>query len=266
MPVIAPAHSEPLIRRDETMRYRPFGRTGWQVSALSFGCMRLSEDQELNTSLISRAVELGVNYFESTRYYLGGTCQQKTAPGLVGKTGGVIVSGKERINPDQTAYLFRKEIERQLDILGLNHFKFFQVGWFNWGNMPHLLKQGGVLDAIRQADGLVFASPIYFCCVNGPMKTFLDRLYALFGEGRFDALRGKRMAVALTYGVPDPFASGTMVALRMFQDAARGLEMDLTGWVSACCMGPGEVEKQGPVLAAARALGRKLMVGAPSGH
>ena len=123
-----------------------------------------------------------------------------------------------------------------------------------------------LLDAIRQADGLVFASPIYFCCVNGPMKTFLDRLYALFGEGRFDALRGKRMAVALTYGVPDPFASGTMVALRMFQDAARGLEMDLTGWVSACCMGPGEVEKQGPVLAAARALGRKLMVGAPSGH
>ena len=45
---------------------------------------------------------------------------------------GVIVSGKEGIGPDQTAYRFRKEIERQLDILGLSHFKFFQVGWFSW--------------------------------------------------------------------------------------------------------------------------------------
>lgn len=157
MPIVAPAHAEPLIRNDETMRYRPFGRTGWQVSALSFGCMRLGEDQERNTALISRAVEVGVNYFESTRYYLGGTCQHKTAPGLAGKTAGVIVSGKERINPDQTAYLFRKEIERQLEILGLTHFKFFQVGWFRWENMPHLLKRGGVLDAIRWAkdEGLI---------------------------------------------------------------------------------------------------------------
>lgn len=157
MPIVSPSHSEPLIRNDETMRYRPFGKTGWQVSALSFGCMRLQDDPDLNKELISTAIDRGVNYFESTRYYLGGTCQHRTAPGLVGKTGGVIVSGKERINPDQTAYLFRKEIERQLEILGLSHFKFFQVGWFHWGNMPHLLKQGGVLDAIRQAkaEGLV---------------------------------------------------------------------------------------------------------------
>jgi predicted aldo/keto reductase-like oxidoreductase len=157
MPIVAPAHSEPLTRNDETMRYRPFGKTGWDVSALSFGCMRLQDNPELNKELVSTAIDLGVNYFESTRYYLGGTCQHRTAPGLEGKTAGVIVSGKERINSDQTAYLFRKEIERQLEILGLSHFKFFQVGWFHWGNMPHLLKQGGVLDAIRQAkaEGLI---------------------------------------------------------------------------------------------------------------
>jgi len=151
MSIVSPAHAEPLIRNDETMRYRPFGKTGWQVSALSFGCIRLGEDQDLNTALILRAVDVGVNYFESTRYYIGGTCQHKTAPGLAGRTAGIIVSGKERITPDQTAYLFRQEIERQLNILGLTHFKFFQVGWFRWENMPHLLKRGGVLDAIRQA-------------------------------------------------------------------------------------------------------------------
>ncbi len=148
---VTPAHDEPLIRNDETMRYRPLGKTGYMVSALAIGCMRLKDDPELNEKLISRAVDLGINYFETTRYYLGGTCQHRTAPGLKEKTAGVIVSGKERIGPDQTAYLFRKEIERQLDILGLDHFKFFQVGWFRWKMMEHLLKRGGVLDAIRRA-------------------------------------------------------------------------------------------------------------------
>jgi uncharacterized protein len=157
MPVTEPAHNEPLNRKDETMRYRPLGRTGLHVSALSMGCMRLSEDQDLNTRLVSRAVELGINYFETTRYYLGGQCQHRTAPGLKDKAKGVIVSGKDGIDPDKTAYMFRKEIERQLDILGLSHFKFFQVGWFSWAAVQHLLKPGGVLDALRQAkaEGLV---------------------------------------------------------------------------------------------------------------
>lgn len=157
MSVAPKHHCEPLIRNDDTMRYRPLGNTGLNVSALSFGCMRLSEDQDLNTALVAKAVDLGVNYFETTRYYIHGTCQHKTAPGLKDKTAGVIVSGKDRVTADQTAYLYRKEMERQLDILGLSHFKFFQVGWFSWGQMPHLLKRGGVLDAIRQAkdEGLV---------------------------------------------------------------------------------------------------------------
>lgn len=157
MAVVAPCHSSPLNLKPETMRYRPFGRTGYQVSALSFGCMRLQDNPELNEKLLGRAVDLGINYFESTRYYLGGSCQHRMAPGLKGKGGGVIISGKDGINPDKSAYQFRKEIDRQLDILGLDHFKFFQVGWFSWGMMPHLLKRGGVLEAIRRAqdEGLI---------------------------------------------------------------------------------------------------------------
>jgi predicted aldo/keto reductase-like oxidoreductase len=151
------ANSEPLHANLETMRYRPLGRTGLQVSALAMGCMRLGADQELNTRLISRAIDLGVNYFETTRFYCGGQCQNRVAPGLKGRTRGLIVSGKNGIGPDTTASLFRKEIERQLEALGLDHFKFFQVGWFGWDRVRHLLKPGGVLDALRQAqrEGLV---------------------------------------------------------------------------------------------------------------
>lgn len=157
MSIVRPAHSQTLHRNEDCMRYRPFGSTGMQVSALSFGCMRLREDQDLNTKLISTAIESGINYFETTRHYIQGTCQHKTAPGLDGHEDDVIVSGKEGMGPDKTAYLFRQEIERQLDILGLSHFKFFQVGWFSWDKIRHLLKPGGVLDALRDAkdEGLI---------------------------------------------------------------------------------------------------------------
>ncbi len=155
--MIQPANSEDLVRNDETMQYRPLGSTGLSVSALSMGCMRLGEDQDVNTATVSRAIELGVNYFETTRFYCGGQCQHRVAPGVKDKRKGVIVSGKGGLNADTTAHSFFAEIERQLDILGLTHFKFFQVGWFAWERMPHLLKPGGALDAIRRAkdEGLI---------------------------------------------------------------------------------------------------------------
>ncbi len=157
MATVQPANHEPLFENNETMRYRSLGSTGLEVSALSFGCMRLGDDQDLNRHLVSQAIELGVNYFETTRGYCQGQCQQRTAPGLQDKNTGIIVSGKTGINPDTTAYTFRQEIERQLDILGLTHFKFFQVGWFGWNRISHLIKRGGVLDALRRAqdEGLV---------------------------------------------------------------------------------------------------------------
>jgi len=157
MSITAPANSGPLIRNDEKMKYRPLGKTGLFVSALSFGCMRLADDPELNARLLPRAVELGVNYFETTRFYLGGTCQHRVAGGIKGKSDGVILSGKTAAGADTTAFNFRREIERQLEILGISHFKFFQVGWFRWANMPHLLKRGGALEAIRRAqdEGLI---------------------------------------------------------------------------------------------------------------
>jgi uncharacterized protein len=157
MSIVSSSSNEPLIRNEEKMRYRSFGSTGLTISALSFGCMRLSDDMDLNEKLISRAIDCGVNYFETTRWYCSGQCQQRIAPGLKEKNKGVIVSGKAPICPDTTAYEFRKEMELQLTILGISHFKFFQVGWFGWDRMDHFLKRGSVLDSLRTAkdEGLV---------------------------------------------------------------------------------------------------------------
>jgi multimeric flavodoxin WrbA len=39
-----------------------------------------------------------------------------------------------------------------------------------------------ILDAIRNADTLVFASPVYFCSVSAQLKLVLDRMCALTSE------------------------------------------------------------------------------------
>ncbi len=157
MSVTPRANGHPLHRSDATMVYRALGRTGLEVSAVSMGCMRLGADQDANTATVARAIELGMNYFETTRGYCGGQCQHRVAPGLRGQTPHLVVSGKGGLGADTTEHSFRREIERQLDILGVSHFKFYQVGWFSWGQMPHLLKRGGALDALRRAqdEGLV---------------------------------------------------------------------------------------------------------------
>ncbi len=60
------------------MKYRPFGRTGWQVSVLGLGCMRLptlgayekvNEPEAIR--LIRHAIDGGVNYVDSAWGYHG---------------------------------------------------------------------------------------------------------------------------------------------------------------------------------------------------
>lgn len=140
------------------MKYRPLGKTGLQVSALAMGCMRLpKEDPELAAQVVDRAIASGVNYFETTRGYIDGRCQHLTAPGLKGRSRGLIVSGKAGVGPDTTAESYRAEIDLQIQILGVDYLEFFQVGWFSLDKMEMLTKKGGALDALDAArsEGLI---------------------------------------------------------------------------------------------------------------
>ncbi len=55
----APALPKPTLR--------PFGKTGLRVSALGFGCMTTSD-----ATVIQRAADLGINYFDTARSYQNG--------------------------------------------------------------------------------------------------------------------------------------------------------------------------------------------------
>jgi predicted aldo/keto reductase-like oxidoreductase len=66
------------------MKYRKFGKTGWDISVLGFGAMRLPQkpdkpgevDEEEAIRMLRYAVDNGVNYFDSAYLYHGGVSEK----------------------------------------------------------------------------------------------------------------------------------------------------------------------------------------------
>jgi len=62
------------------MEYRHFGRTGLTVSALGFGCgatggLLVKGERREMVRTVSRAIEAGINYFDTARIYGDGTSE-----------------------------------------------------------------------------------------------------------------------------------------------------------------------------------------------
>ena len=58
-----------------TLNYRTLGKTGLKVTTLGFGCMITSDP-----SVITRAADLGINYFDTARGYQHGNNEKWSAP------------------------------------------------------------------------------------------------------------------------------------------------------------------------------------------
>jgi predicted aldo/keto reductase-like oxidoreductase len=73
------------------MEYRPFGRLGFKVSALGFGCMRLpvrggrnDVDEAAAVEMIRFAIDQGVNYVDTAQPYHGGASERVVGLALEG--------------------------------------------------------------------------------------------------------------------------------------------------------------------------------------
>ena len=108
-----------------------------------------------------------------------------------------------------------------------------------------------------QAEAWVIASPVYWFSMSAQTKLWMDRCFALPAY-RENPFAGKRIAVAMTYGDTDPFASGCVNALRTFQDAYRYAGAKIVGMVYGSAMAAGEIASNTALLEEAAALGGKL--------
>ena len=118
------------------MIYSDFGKTGLQLSALGFGCMRLpmksedgkeSVDDELAVPLLRRAVELGINFFDTAWFYCNFDSQRAVGKALKPLRDKVYISSKLPLflvnKPEDFDMYLEKTLEQmEVDYLDFNHF------------------------------------------------------------------------------------------------------------------------------------------------
>ena len=116
------------------MQMRTFGRTGLQVSALGFGCgavggIMVRGDPGDQERLVARALEIGVNYFDTAVLYGDGASESNLGRVLrVLKPAHAIVGTKVRVPPGEPiAVAIAKSLEGSLARLQLDHVDIFHL-------------------------------------------------------------------------------------------------------------------------------------------
>ena len=116
-----------------------------------------------------------------------------------------------------------------------------------------------IISEVRDSELLVIASPIYFFNFNSLTKAFIDRLfYSSEIDNDNNLLKGKNVAVLITYGLDNVMESGAKNALQSFYDISKFVGLKIAGIVYGSI---GDNDKENDiVLHKARSLGE--LVGA----
>ena len=111
---------------------------------------------------------------------------------------------------------------------------------------------------IEEAQGIIFATPVYWFSVSAQMKCFIDRTYATYNDSKY-AFTGKDVGVILTYEDKDVFSEGGVNALRSFQDTFAYVKANQMGTVHGSAGKAGDVQSNDKLLQEAYELGRKIV-------
>src|SRR5437588_2006452 len=121
------------------MEYRTFGRTGWNVSTIGFGAWGIGgdawgpTDDKTSLATLNRAIDLGVNFFDTADVYGDGHSEQLIAQVREARSERIIVATKagRRLNPHIASGYNRQNltgfIERSLQNLQMETLDLLQL-------------------------------------------------------------------------------------------------------------------------------------------
>jgi uncharacterized protein len=94
-------------------RYKTLGKTGLKVTTLGFGCMVTSDG-----SVVERAADLGITYFDTARGYMGGNNERMVGAALKRKRQDITLSTKTHAGSKEDAL---RDLDTSLRELGTDH-------------------------------------------------------------------------------------------------------------------------------------------------
>jgi aryl-alcohol dehydrogenase-like predicted oxidoreductase len=80
---------QPQLSPGAALQYRTLGKTGLRVTTVGYGCMITSDP-----TVISRAVDMGINYFDTSRNYQGGQNERMVGAALGAKRKDIFLASK----------------------------------------------------------------------------------------------------------------------------------------------------------------------------
>ncbi len=98
------------VRDTPKFTYRSLGKTGLKPTAVGFGCM-ITSDQ----SVIERAADIGVTYFDTARGYQGGNNERMVGAALKSKRKSLVLSSKSHAATREAALA---DLDKSLSELG----------------------------------------------------------------------------------------------------------------------------------------------------
>ena len=116
-----PSPEPPAASRAATpkLQYRTLGKTGLRVTTVGFGCMITSDP-----SVIERAADLGVLYFDTARTYQGGNNERMVGVALKKKRKDIVLSSKTKARTREEAL---QHIDKSLQELGTDYLDIWYL-------------------------------------------------------------------------------------------------------------------------------------------
>jgi predicted aldo/keto reductase-like oxidoreductase len=171
------------------METRPLGRTGLQVSTIGFGGARLDEHPEQAMETVHRALDLGVNFIDTARYY--GNSEKHLGEALRGRRSDYILATKAMIeDPDVT----RESLETSFSLLEVDRVDLLYAhACDNEARYTYLMRDKGMLHTLEQirSEGLTRFLGVSFnhFLPYEHGRTGIDRMKALIETDAFDVIQ-----------------------------------------------------------------------------
>ena len=122
LPFATPAIGSEVVSPGAVKRYAKLGRTGYEISDISFGTSNLRPGQE---GLVHLAMDRGINYFDTAESYTRGQSEVALGRALKGKRDQVVITSKVMTKPNTGADELMSRLDESLKRLQMDHVDIY---------------------------------------------------------------------------------------------------------------------------------------------